>query len=163
MTETLVSNENLYQKKGNIKINPTLINPRVTVRTLGKGYISQIPSKHSLQKSASVSESSSESKVCKVKDIDYYERKNGVEIFESQHVNEIYRNLKKREEYFLLRSDYFLKQKEINTRMRTTLVDWIYTSCVDYFHTTIETFFLTVQILDHYCSIDMNIKKFVRS
>ncbi|XP_077988545.1 G2/mitotic-specific cyclin-B-like [Glandiceps talaboti] len=66
----------------------------------------------------------------------------------SEYVNDIYKYMRQLEREYKVRSEY-MKDQEINARMRSILVDWLVQVHLR-FHLLQETLFLTVSILDRF-------------
>merc|ERR1740121_2633679 len=67
----------------------------------------------------------------------------------SEYVQDIYANLQRRENEFVLRCGFLDRQTDINPKMRSILVDWLIEVHLKY-KLRPETLFLTVSIIDRY-------------
>ena len=61
---------------------------------------------------------------------------------------------------YQIRDNYMKSHKEINTRMRAILVDWL-VDIHDKFRLTQETLFLAVSILDRFLAVSHSLRKIV--
>lgn len=61
-------------------------------------------------------------------------------------------HLKSRQYFYMVKSDYIREQKDLNSRMRAILVDWLVDVSIK-FTLQPQTLFMTVNILDRYLSI----------
>ncbi|CAB4014343.1 G2 mitotic-specific cyclin-B3 [Paramuricea clavata] len=66
----------------------------------------------------------------------------------AEYANEIFKNMKKREEMYVLTA-YLSKRPKINANMRAILVDWL-VEVQENFELYHETLYLAVKIVDHY-------------
>jgi cyclin B len=78
------------------------------------------------------------------------ENKNPQLVVEFQ--NEIMEFLKQKEETYQIDNDYMTRQKEINVRMRSILIDWLVDVNIK-FKLLPQTLFITVNILDRFLNI----------
>jgi hypothetical protein len=73
-----------------------------------------------------------------------------------EYINTIYYNLLKEQENVLIPKadpNYMKKQKEINPQMRSILIDWLIDVHFKFCFTD-ETLFMTISIIDRYCSVN---------
>lgn len=68
---------------------------------------------------------------------------------ESEYVKDIYNYLQELEQKFSIPENYLVRQKEVNPKMRTVLIDWLNEVHLQ-FHLFTETYYLTVGIIDRY-------------
>lgn len=66
----------------------------------------------------------------------------------AEYANQIFKNMRKREELYVLRP-YLSEQPKINANMRAILVDWL-VEVQENFELYHETLYLSVKIVDHY-------------
>ncbi|XP_023947657.2 G2/mitotic-specific cyclin-B [Bicyclus anynana] len=76
----------------------------------------------------------------------------------SYYIKDIYRYLTKLETKYAIKKDYLADQAAITGRMRATLIDWL-VEVQHQFHLTLETFQLTVGIIDRYLQKVTNLPK----
>ncbi|KAL7722510.1 G2/mitotic-specific cyclin-B [Entamoeba marina] len=94
-----------------------------------------------------------------VQDIDAYDREHYQEIYEPMLVEDIYEHLRIREKELSPDPSYMAKQFEITPRMRSVLFDWLFEVVSNEFQCSIETYLLTVAVIDDYSSHCLTIKK----
>lgn len=76
----------------------------------------------------------------------------------SEYATDIFTHHLEREPLFLPKSDYMEGQKDINSKMRAILIDWLVEVQMKY-RLRPETLFLTVNIIDRYLSVRQVVRK----
>lgn len=74
-------------------------------------------------------------------------------ILVSEYVNDIYLYMNHLEEKFPIRENYLSNQKEVTSKMRGVLMDWLNEVHMQ-FSMVQETFFMTVAIVDRYLQVN---------
>uniref|UniRef100_U5EVM6 Putative cyclin b n=1 Tax=Corethrella appendiculata TaxID=1370023 RepID=U5EVM6_9DIPT len=70
----------------------------------------------------------------------------------SEYVNDIYAYLNQMESIYGIRENYLYKQKEITSKMRAILIDWINEVHLQ-FKLEIETYYMAVSLIDRYLQV----------
>ncbi|KAH8387775.1 hypothetical protein KR093_009448, partial [Drosophila rubida] len=91
-----------------------------------------------------------------VQDIDDEERDNLMLV--SEYANDIYNYLYDLEEQQPVRVDHLGHHVEVSHKMRAVLIDWLNEVHL-HFHLAVETFHLTVAIIDRYLQVELDIKR----
>jgi len=85
-----------------------------------------------------------------LKDVDDIDKHDAGKLYlESEYVKDIYNYLQELEKNFAIRKDYLSDQKEVTSKMRTVLIDWLNEVHLQ-FHLIPETYYLTIGIVDRY-------------
>ncbi|XP_034833284.1 G2/mitotic-specific cyclin-B1-like [Maniola hyperantus] len=91
-----------------------------------------------------------------IEDIDA--KDNNTPLLMTDYIKDIYRYLTKLEEKYAIEKNFLAKQPEINGKMRATLIDWL-VEVQKQFALQLETFHLTVGIIDRYLQAAKNVAK----
>ncbi|XP_045780461.1 G2/mitotic-specific cyclin-B1 [Maniola jurtina] len=140
--------ENAVETKSLIK--PTIKEP---TESLGKLKLGDNVSKKSITK---VKDSPTPVLPNDIEDIDA--KDNNAPFLMTDYIKDIYRYLTKLEEKYAIEKNFLSKQPDINGKMRATLIDWL-VEVQKQFSLQLETFHLTVGIIDRYLQAAKNVGK----
>ncbi|XP_074594569.1 G2/mitotic-specific cyclin-B-like [Brevipalpus obovatus] len=116
---------------------------------------SRIPRLVKAAKSRSIGYSSSLIPV-DVENIDQLDGDNTFQV--SEYVNDIYSYLRQLERKYAIKQNPLSSQKEYSSNLRMVLVDWLIT-IHHQFKLCMETYFMTIQLIDRYCQLEQVPKK----
>ena len=85
-----------------------------------------------------------------IDDVDQYEREHYLEIYEPKIVSEIYETLYSKEKYYKSSPNILQNHQHMTANHRSILLDWMFEVCSNHFNYKIETYLLSVVLLDEF-------------